>query len=238
MQECILSFNNREEVLELPVPLQDNWQVSEGHNTYSFTTMETGDVMAIGGRQLKHLTISSFFPANKDYPFLLNKNFPAPWACVEMIERWKQKNKPIRVVITDTMVNYAMAISKFDVGKLDHSKDVAFTLELVEYRFLNMEKSKRKAEIPGKKLDKRPTEKKKEEACTHKVKKGDTLWDISEKYLGDGRKWKEVAKANKIKNGFDLKVGQKIEIPPTGKEKEVKTKIKTKEAEPVAMFLI
>lgn len=232
MQACILSFNNREEVLELPVPLQENWQVSEGHSTYTFTTMETGEVLAIGSRQLKHLTISSFFPASKDYTFLLNKNFPDPWTCVEMIKRWKEKNKPIRVIITGTMVNYAMAIAKFDVGKMDRSQDVAFSLDLEEYRFLNMERSKRKAEVPGKKLEDRPIEKKKAYVKDHKVKKGDTLWDLSEKYLGDGRKWKEIAGANKIKNGFDLKVGQTIKIPSKA---ALQTK---KEAKPSAMFLI
>lgn len=234
MQACILSFNNREEVLELPVPLQENWQVSEGHNSYKFTTMETGDVLAIGSRQLKHLVISSFFPARRDYTFLLNRNFPDPWTCVEMIERWKRTNKPIRVVITETMVNYAMAIVKFDAGKMDRSKDVAFTLELEEYRYLNMEKSKRKAEIPSKTLGQRPSEKKTTEVQSYKIKKGDTLWDLSEKYLGDGRKWKELAKANQIKNGYDLKVGQKIKIPP----RESNKKVGVKEAKPHAMFLI
>ena len=31
---------------------------------------------------------------------------------------------------------------------------------------------------------------------TYTVKKGDTLWDISRKYYGDGRKWRKLLDAN------------------------------------------
>lgn len=97
MQRCILSFNNRAEILELPVPLQE-WQLNSPHNTYNFTTLEVGDIKAIGGTKLKTLTIDSFFPS-KEYPFLVTKNLIEPWTCYNMIERWRLSKKPIRVVI-------------------------------------------------------------------------------------------------------------------------------------------
>lgn len=215
MQECILSFNNREEVLELPVPLQE-WEEGDPQNTYTFSTMETGDVLAIGSKKLQTLTIESFFPATKDYTFLINKNFPDPFTCVETIKRWRATEKPIRVVITGTDVNLAMAIEDFRRGKADNTEDVYFTLELVEYTFLNVPQSKRTEEKKkqGDELNARPNEKQETKTTEHKVRKGDTLWDMAEKYLGDGNKWKEIAKLNKIKNGFDMKVGQNIKIPP------------------------
>lgn len=51
------------------------------------------------------------------------------------------------------------------------------------------------------------------------VMKGDTLWSIAKKYLGDGGKYMEVYQANKSIIGSNpnlLKVGQKLTIPKKG----------------------
>lgn len=47
------------------------------------------------------------------------------------------------------------------------------------------------------------------------IKKGDTLWSISEKELGDGKKWKNIYRLNKskIKDPNRLRSGIKIVIP-------------------------
>ncbi len=47
---------------------------------------------------------------------------------------------------------------------------------------------------------------------TYKVKKGDTLWAICKKYLGDGSKYPQIAKLNGIKNPNLIKVGQVIKL--------------------------
>ena len=45
-----------------------------------------------------------------------------------------------------------------------------------------------------------------------KVKKGDTLWKISRKYLGKGTRFKEIMKLNNLKK-TTIHVGQKIKVP-------------------------
>ena len=47
-------------------------------------------------------------------------------------------------------------------------------------------------------------------ATTHTVVKGDTLWGIAERYLGDGLKYKQLATINNIKNPNLIYVGQVI----------------------------
>lgn len=44
------------------------------------------------------------------------------------------------------------------------------------------------------------------------VKKGDTLWNICKKELGDGSKYKEIAKLNKIENPDKIYVGQVLRL--------------------------
>ncbi|MBP7654826.1 FecR domain-containing protein, partial [Candidatus Dependentiae bacterium] len=47
------------------------------------------------------------------------------------------------------------------------------------------------------------------------AKKGDTLYSLAEKYLGNFQKWKELAKLNKIKNPNAVPLGTVIKIPVT-----------------------
>lgn len=46
----------------------------------------------------------------------------------------------------------------------------------------------------------------------HTVKKGDTLWSIAKKYLGDGNRYKEIQKANGLKDTV-IYPGTVIQIP-------------------------
>lgn len=211
MQQLVLSFENRSEVLELPWPLQEH-NISSPHNTYSFDTINTGEVLAIGKKKLRQMMISSFFPS-KPYPFLFSQTFPEPSVCIEMINKWRLSGKPIRVAIMDTDINLAMAIESFDYGKEegDGSGDVAFTLSLKEYSYLNVERSKK----PSKKaaLKDRPREKLSKQTTSYLVKKGDTLWDLADKKLGDGSRWREIAKINKISDPRKLQIGAKLKFP-------------------------
>ena len=215
MQQLVLSFNSRAEVLELPWPLQEH-SLGNPHNTYSFNTINMGEVLAIGRKKLKEMTISSTFPS-KPYPFLLTKNFPGPNECIQKIEKWRLSGKPIRVAIMDTDINLAMAIESFDYGKEDGdgSGDVAFTLALKEYSYLNVERSKK----PSKKgvLKDRPREKPSKQATSYLVKRGDTLWDLADKKLGDGSRWREIAKLNGVTDPRKLQIGTKLKFPEGAK---------------------
>jgi len=49
----------------------------------------------------------------------------------------------------------------------------------------------------------------------HEVKRGDTLWKISERYYGDGSLYMKIFEANRniLKDPNLIKVGQKLRIP-------------------------
>jgi hypothetical protein len=55
--------------------------------------------------------------------------------------------------------------------------------------------------------------KKESEKRYHIIKQGDTLWELAEKYYGDGNKWTKIRDVNKGVNPNKLKVGQKLLIP-------------------------
>ena len=49
---------------------------------------------------------------------------------------------------------------------------------------------------------------------TYTIQKGDTLWSITVRCLGDGRRFREILAANPGLNASKLAVGQTINIPP------------------------
>lgn len=51
-----------------------------------------------------------------------------------------------------------------------------------------------------------------EPTITHKVVKGDTLWELSKKYLGSGSRYKEIMVANNLHTTV-IRVGQVLVIP-------------------------
>lgn len=53
-------------------------------------------------------------------------------------------------------------------------------------------------------------------ATEHKVVKGDTLWGIAKKYLGNGARYTELAAINNIKNPNLIYVGQIIKLTSSG----------------------
>ncbi len=52
-----------------------------------------------------------------------------------------------------------------------------------------------------------------DEPTTHVITRGDTLWALSDRYLGSGRRWSEIAAANPGLEASSLHVGQTIVIP-------------------------
>lgn len=48
---------------------------------------------------------------------------------------------------------------------------------------------------------------------THRVEKGENLWQISVKYYGDGFKWVDIATENKLANASEIEIGQELVIP-------------------------
>jgi len=64
---------------------------------------------------------------------------------------------------------------------------------------------------------------------TYIVKKGETLWSIAEEAYGSGYNWVDIAKENKIANGNEIEIGQKLNIPDI--ESKTPTVNKTKLSE-------
>lgn len=207
--EWWLISNDEKEKLQLPVP-PSGYEIEKSNNNESVNIDDLGEVNLLGKSNLANIPIETFFPA-KEYPFCQYTGFPAPYDCVSMIEKWRTLEKPIRLIITDTDINMYCSIENFKHSEQDGTGDVYFTLELKEYRYINVKTTSAVTDSKGyiKPCTSRAT---KTVRNTYTVKAGDTLYIIAKKLTGNGANYKTIASKNGIKNPSKLYVGEKLVI--------------------------
>lgn len=132
--DIFLSINNRERVFQLPI-MPSEIGVKSSQKNSTFETVSLGDLKLIGLAGLDSISISSFFPVKK-YPFARSTDLMG-WDCVRLLKSWKKRRVPIRIIVSDTDINIAVAIENFEYGVQDGSGDVYYTLDLEEFRFVS-----------------------------------------------------------------------------------------------------
>ena len=174
--------------------------VSRSNNIDTQAVIKLGEVPIFNGTSLKTIELTSFFP-NQEYSFCDYTGFMKPYEFSEKIQRWLYQGTPVRIIITDSPTNMQCLIQQFDTVEQDGTRDLYFTLNLIEYRPI---------EIPIIKVDTntsnasnnttRPTEQANNTTQkVHKVVKGDSLWAIAQKYYGKGSLYPKIKEANKSK---------------------------------------
>lgn len=92
--------------------------------------------MLMGSPKLKSISISSFFPV-RDYPYLRDTSMKG-WEYVYKIDTWIAQKLPIRLIITDTPINMAVAVKNFEYT-IKTDGDLWYKLDLEEFNLLSYE---------------------------------------------------------------------------------------------------
>ena len=204
-----LSFSNFAEQLQLPVN-PGEFAVKVGNKNTVVDIQDLGELNLIGRGTLAELQISSFFPANWA-PYCAYQNIPKPYDAVALIEKWRQTWKPIRLIVTGTPINLAMAIESFEYGEKGGTRDINYTLALKEYRFIQVQQvGQQAAGTSAQRPDTRTA------LTNYTVKDGDTLFLIAKKVYDDGSKWQGIFNQNKTLIGSNPDIiitGQQLVIP-------------------------
>ena len=177
-----------------------------------------GEVPVFGGVNLASIQINSFFPAT-EYDFCKYTGFPSPYECVKIMEDWRKKGQDIRFIVTGTDINIPVIIESFSYGEVAGSRDVEFSISLREYKPITIKTIPTNTTPSTPNTNPRPENKPTtNQQKIHKVKKGDCLWDIAQKYYGKGSRYPEIKKANqtkypKLKKSNVIYVGWELIIP-------------------------
>ncbi|MFF2179424.1 LysM peptidoglycan-binding domain-containing protein [Lysinibacillus sp. NPDC058147] len=194
--------------------------------------MNDGEVNVIKKTGLTDIEFEVLLP-NVKYPFSIYPNgFQPATFYLDKLEKLKISDKPFQFIVNRMMpngsllfdTNMTVTIEDYEIKEsADYGFDVMVNIQLKQYRSYG---NKRIVVQPATQStsassstttqnavveEKRPTTGK-ETPKTYTVKKGDTLWAIAKKYLGDGSKYPELAKLNNINNPNVIKEGQVIKL--------------------------
>lgn len=176
--------------------------VNRSNNIDTQAVIKLGEVPIFNGTSLKTIELTSFFP-NQEYNFCDYTGFMKPYEFSEKIQKWMYEGKPLRVIVTDSPTNMQCLIQQFDTVEQDGTRDLYFTLNLLEYRPIevsNLNNSSSSSSSNSSDNLTRPSEEiTNNTQKTHKVVKGDCLWDIAQKYYGKGSLYPKIKEANKSK---------------------------------------
>ena len=194
-------FKTKDKAIRLPViPSEFERVIEAGYDTNAIIGL--GDVAVLTSNGLAQLSLSSFFP-NNEYSFNEYSNIPKPYDMVRYFKEWKNKGTVVRVIFTGTDINQEMYITNFAYGEKDGTGDVYYTMDLLEYRPIIVptitENNSNNTQNTNRPTDTNNKNNASNQQKTHKVKKGDCLWDIAQKYYGKGSLYPKIKEANKSK---------------------------------------
>src|SRR5699024_727278 len=173
--------------------------VNRSNNIDTQAVIKLGEVPIFNGTSLKTIELTSFFP-NQEYNFCDYTGFMKPYEFSEKIQKWMYEGKPLRVIVTDSPTNMQCLIQQFDTVEQDGTRDLYFTLNLLEYRPIEVSNLNNSSSSSSSDNLTRPSEEiTNNTQKTHKVVKGDCLWDIAQKYYGKGSLYPKIKEANKSK---------------------------------------
>lgn len=173
--------------------------VNRSNNIDAESVIKLGEVPIFNGTSLKTIEFTSFFP-NQEYNFCDYTGFMKPYEFSEKIQKWMYEGKPLRVIITDSPTNMQCLIQQFDTVEQDGTRDLYFTLNLLEYRPIEVPNLSNSSSSSSSDNLTRPSEEiTNNTQKTHKVVKGDCLWDIAQKYYGKGSLYPKIKEANTSK---------------------------------------
>lgn len=208
-----ISFENLKDSITLPVNPAE--PVISGGGT-SFTDIQVikgGERTVIGNSMLQVVSFSSFFPRDYDSSYCVRRDIPDPWEAVSKINEWRDSDKPVKLLITETDINMYATIRKFDIReKGGEPGDVYYDIEFKEYEFINIREVVQQAPKVQQQTDRPETA---ATANSYTVVKGDCLWNISKKFYGSGAQYTKIFNANNppIKNANLIYPGQVLTIP-------------------------
>lgn len=183
-------------------------QVSSDNGDKSIELLNIGTVMLPGHRNPVKISLQTFLPAPGS-PFYRGV---APDSMIGMIEKAKNGQKSIRIIISGTNVNHKFIVNSAAATYTEGQNDVQVAWSFTEDRFSGISAVASMANrYTATGISQRPDTQETPKSVT--VKRGDTLWGFAVQYYGDGTRWQDIARQNGITDPKKLSVGKVLEIP-------------------------
>lgn len=198
-------------------------EVKTDNHNQTVSILNVGEVNILKGKGLDEMRFTALFP-NRMYSFVLQENqWKPPSAYIQMLQAFQVAKLPVQLTIFRQLAdgsllfadNREMVLEKCSMlEKGGEQGDIWVELLLKEYRrsqsiaYKPLPQSQGKGNLMQQTVQ-RPA---KTPEKTYIVKKGDSLWKIAKKELGNGSKYKEIAQKNHIQNPSLIYPGQVLQL--------------------------
>lgn len=191
-----MTHNGGKEKLQIPV-LPEVFHVKTGSNNDSVDIAGLGEIVIMQSRPALQVSFSSFFPSKAFQGMTLKPK--SPHILVETIKKWKASNKPVHFICSSPLVLFYAAIESFDYHERGGDPGTYYyDLTLKEYREINPRQIKiNAAKKTASSLQSKARVDNRIKPKTYTVVAGDTLWDIAQKFYGNGNQYTKIYEANK-----------------------------------------
>lgn len=167
---------------------------SGGAVAASYDIMNKGEVAVPTGSGLASVSWKSEFPGKqRTDKSMMRGEWKEPAYYHNILEDWRKNQTELKVLVTGYPINMDVYLDDYNATPAGGFGDMAYEIKLVEDRDITITFTKPTTGDNQTKEQKRPAE----TTSSYTIKSGDTLWGISEKFLGSGAKWETIYNANK-----------------------------------------
>lgn len=199
-----------------PFPyLPEKITIKTGTKTETVNIVGLGEIAMRQGRPAMTITFSGFFPAKKFYG-VPKISLSDPYKIVEGIKERMEDKEPIRFVSTACALNLYVIVENFQYYEEGGDvRTIHYDMTLKEYR----EVWARQVDLTPQQAivsQEEPRVDNTVQPQTYTVQTGDCLWNIAQRFYGDGSRHLEIYEANKDVIGGNpnlIYTGQVLKIP-------------------------
>ncbi len=180
---------------EIRIPLlPEQIKIKSGEAAFaSYDIMNVGETAVPTGVGLSGYSWESEFPGKyRTDSSMMRGSWKDPASYHSILEDWKRNGTPLNLLVTGFPINKDVFIQEYTATATGAFGDIAYEISFLEDRNITMSKPSSTTSSTGS-----TTKRSSQKTTSYTIKKGDTLWAISQKHLGSGAKWETIYNANK-----------------------------------------
>lgn len=167
-----------------------------GTKYQNYDIISKGTVKIPRGLEAETISWDGTFYGKSKRNEVMIREWSSPAECVKVLRNWMIKGTVLRLLVTETNINYDVTISDFEPVETGAYGNIDYSITFTIYKELKIyTTSELKIAAFVKKTVPRPTPAP-QSSRTHTVAVHDTLWAIAIRYYSDGNSWPKIYSAN------------------------------------------